>query len=132
MLVPHGVPPMASIEAMRPVFLMVMGFALLLIAWRFSRSADRWPARLMMSGAVLLALGYSVILPLYQAGVLIDFRLLPNFPDRDPGFVAAWQVVKVLTMNGGWLLFGLGLALECRVFDSFFERSPQPLKRIPS
>jgi hypothetical protein len=74
-----------------------------------------------MAGAVLLALGYSVLLPLYQAGVLLPLSLVGRLPG-DPAVAMAWHVVKVVSMNGGWLLFGLGLALHAGIFET--EKSP--------
>jgi hypothetical protein len=104
-------PPMASIEAARPVFTIVMGVSMWLIAWRLSKSAGTWAARLMMAGALLLAGGYAVLLPLYEAGVL-----KPYSPRHATDATAlAWQVVKMVVMNLGWLVFGLGLAIHARV-----------------
>lgn len=107
---------------MRPVFLIVMGLALLLVAWRLTRHATGWPARVLMSGALLLALGYSVILPLYYAGVLVPLEHLVLHPHAAVDTMLAWHVVKLLAMNGGWLLFGLGLALQVGLFPSLASR----------
>lgn len=126
---------MASIDAMRPVFLMVMGLALLLVAWRLTRRTSGWTARMLMSGALLLALGYSVIIPLYTAGVIPPLSLLAYYPDADPAIVLGWHLTKLFAMNGGWLLFGLGLALYVRSFEtqaipatSETHPSPRPLQ----
>lgn len=114
-------PPLMAIEpseAMRPVFLILMGLFLLLVAWRFARRNSGWPVRVIMAGAILLALGYSLILPLYDARVILPYKLIPYFPDRDPAAAIGWHLAKVFAMNGGWLLFGLGLALHARVFEN--------------
>lgn len=71
-----------------------------------------------MSGALLLALGYSLILPLYSAGVLVPIERIPNYPERDPIAIVTWQLVRMIALNGGWLLFGLGLALHARLFGT--------------
>lgn len=110
--------PLASIDAMRPVFMIVMGLALLFVAWRLTRHTSGWSSRILMSGALLLALGYSVIIPLYQAQVILPLSLLMFYPEADTGTVMGWHLAKLLSMNGGWLLFGLGLALHARVFES--------------
>ena len=115
------VPLIASITAMRPVFMIIMGAFLLLTAWRISRSSSGWTPRILLSGAILLALGYSIILPLYQAGVLVHISQIGRV-SVDPSVALAWHVVKVVAMNGGWLLFGLGLALHAGVFET--EKSP--------
>ena len=115
------VPLIASITAMRPVFMIIMGAFLLLTAWRISRSSSGWTPRILLSGATLLALGYSIILPLYQAGVLVHISQIGRV-SVDPSVALAWHVVKVVAMNGGWLLFGLGLALHAGVFET--EKSP--------
>lgn len=105
-------PPLASIEAARPVFMIVMGMCLLLIAWRLSKSAGVWASRLMVAGALLLAFGYALLLPMYEAGVLKPYSPRHGL-DAD---AMAWQVVKMTVMNLGWLLFGLGLAIHAKVF----------------
>jgi len=127
MFLPTPLPALASIDAMRPVFLIVMGLALLLVAWRLTRHDSGWPARLIMAGALLLAFGYSAVLPLYEARVLLPLDLLAYFPDRDAGSVMGWHLTKVFAMNGGWLLFGLGLALKARVFE-VLATSNQPAR----
>lgn len=117
-------PVLASIDAFRPVFMIVMGAFLLLTAWRMTRGTTGWAPRTLMAGAVLLAIGYSVLLPLYQAGVLIPLSLIGRLPG-DATVAMAWHVVKVVSMNGGWLLFGLGLALHAGIFET--EKSPATL-----
>lgn len=110
--------PLASIEAMRPVFMIVMGLALLFVAWRLTRHTSGWSSRILMAGALLLALGYAVIIPLYQASVILPLSLLPYYPEADAGSVMGWHLAKLFSMNGGWLLFGLGLAVHARVFEA--------------
>ncbi len=116
--------PMASIDAMRPVFLIVMGLSLLFVAWRLTRHTSGWSSRILMLGALLLALGYSVTLPLYQARVVLPIDLLRFYPNADAGIAMGWHLVKLFSMNGGWLLFGLGLAIHARVFE------PAPAPRV--
>ena len=122
---PPHVPLLASVEAFRPVFMIVMGAFLLLTVWRMTRGTSGWAARCLMGGALLLALGYSVLLPLYQAGVLIPISLVGRLP-ADPSVALGWHIVKVVSMNGGWLLFGLGLALHAGIFET--EKSPAPVE----
>ena len=114
-------PVLASVDAFRPVFMIVMGAFLLLTAWRMTRGTSGWAPRTLMAGALLLTIGYSVLLPLYQAGVLLPLSLVGRLPG-DATVAMAWHVVKVVSMNGGWLLFGLGLALHAGIFES--EKSP--------
>lgn len=118
---PPHVPVLASVEAFRPVFMIVMGAFLLLTAWRMTRGTSGWAPRTLMAGALLLTIGYSVLLPLYQAGVLLPLSLVGRLPG-DATVAMAWHVVKVVSMNGGWLLFGLGLALHAGIFET--EKSP--------
>ena len=115
------VPILATVDAFRPVFLIVMGAFLLLTAWRMTRGTTGWAPRTLMAGGILLALGYSVLLPLYQAGVLLPLSLVGRLPG-DPTVAMGWHVVKVVSMNGGWLLFGLGLALHAGIFET--QKSP--------
>ena len=62
--------PLGSIEAIRPVFMIVMGIFLMVIAWRLCKCTAGWTARLIAAGALLLGVGYAVILPLYDAGFI--------------------------------------------------------------
>lgn len=119
--------PLASIEAVRPVFLIVMGVFLTLIAWRLAKTAGIWTARLMISGALLLGFGYAVMMPLYEAGVLKYYSPQARYPG-DAASILAWHAVKLVVMNAGWLLFGIGIAMHARVFNL-----PQPRPRaVPS
>jgi hypothetical protein len=122
---PPFVPLLASTEAFRPVFMIVMGAFLLLTAWRMTRGTGGRAPRTLMAGAVLLALGYSVVMPLYQAGVLVPLSMVGILP-VDPDLALAWHIVKVVSMNGGWLLFGLGLALHAGIFET--AASPAPVE----
>ena len=119
------VPLLASITAMRPVFMIVMGAFLLLTAWRMTRGTHGWTPRVLMSGATLLAIGYGVVMPLYQAGVLIPISQIGRVP-VDPDMAILWHIVKTISMNGGWLLFGLGLALHAGIFET--EKSLAPVE----
>lgn len=116
---------LASIEAIRPVFMIVMGVFLMIIAWRLSKTTEGWTARLIVAGSLLLGFGYAVVLPLYDAG------LLPRFSANGSSAAAlGWHVVKLVVMNCGWLLFGLGLALHAKIFAPSPPRrklSPSPL-----
>ena len=128
------VPPafLAPVDAMRPVFLILMGASLLLIAWRLSRRHSGWGPRLMMGGALMLAIGYSVVLLLYTAQAIVPLSHLQYYPDADPAAALGWHMLKVGAMNGGWLFFGLGLALYVGVFESLSRpvssQTPKPLE----
>ena len=83
-----------------------------------------------MAGALLLAFGYSILLPMYEGGMIRFFA-----PDKPLSLVSAdtlaWHVVKVTVMNTGWLLFGLGVALHANLFGlsspgSHPQTSPHP------
>jgi len=107
------VPPLASLASARPAFLIVMAGLLLLSIWRLAKISDGWAPRLLMAGAVILALGYGLLLPFYEAGLVERYS-----PARlhDPGSAAAfgWHVIKMATMNLGWLVMGLGLVMHAR------------------
>jgi hypothetical protein len=115
--------PLASIEAVRPVFLIVMGVFLTLIAWRLAKTSGIWTARLMISGALMLGFGYAVMLPLYEAGVLKYYSPQARY-HGDAASILAWHAVKLVVMNAGWLLFGIGIAMHARIFNF-----PQPRPR---
>ena len=125
MTFPPDVLPLASISAMRPVFLIIMGVFLLLTAWRITRGTTGWAPRLLMGGAMMLAAGYSLILPLYNAGILITIPP-SGIVNGDAATAVAWETIKLVTMNGGWLVFGLGLAIHAGVFET--EKSVAPIQ----
>ena len=106
--------PLASIEAVRPVFMVVMGTFLMVIAWRLCKSADGWAARLIVAGALLLGIGYAVIVPLYETGAIARFSPKAQTISNSAMF---WHAMKQVVMNSGWLLFGLGLAIHAKVFS---------------
>jgi hypothetical protein len=114
-------PPLSSIAATRPVFLIVMGVFLMLIAWRLSKSTGGWTARAIVSGAILLGFGYAVMMPLYEAGRIEPYSAQGHY-HGSPATALAWYAVKLVIMNCGWLLFGLGLAMHAKVFNSSTAR----------
>ena len=98
--------PLASIEAVRPVFMIVMGVFLLLIAWRLSQVTRGWTSRLSVSGAFLLSFGYVIMMPMYESGHIEQFSGRGHY-HGDAATAMAWQMVKLISMNTGWLLLGL-------------------------
>lgn len=116
--------PLAAVPAAKPVFMIVMGIFLLVIAWRLAKGSEKWAGRWMMSGALLLAFGYSVLMPLYEAGKIPSQGSSAELAAS----AMAWNTVKMMAMNGGWLLFGVGLALHAKVFQSqhAVKISPSP------
>lgn len=109
-------------EAVRPVFMIVMGVFLVVIAWRICNRATGWTARMIISGALLLGFGYVVMLPMYESRSIQRFSLASHC--RGNGFNAvAWHSVKLVVMNSGWLLLGLGVAMH---FKTFTATSPLP------
>ena len=116
---------LASIEAVRPVFLIVMGVFLMLIAWRLAKTSEHWTGRMLVAGAFLLGFGYAVMMPLYEAGVIE--RLSPR--GHYHGGVAsamAWHAVKLVVMNAGWLLFGIGVAMHAKILRSPLHSQQPP------
>ena len=112
---------LASIEAIRPVFMIVMGVFLMVIAWRLCKATEGWTARLIVAYASL-GFGYAVMLPLYDAG------LLPRFSSNGSSASAlAWHAVKIVVMNCGWLL-----SHGSRAARPTFSPSPPPPELSPS
>lgn len=101
---------LASIEAVRPVFLIVMGVFLMIVAWRIARETAGWGARLTVGGAFLLCLGYAILVPMYEAGKIEKFHAKLHLDD--PATAMGWHAVKLVIMNVGWLLFGLGVGIH--------------------
>jgi hypothetical protein len=106
--------PLASIDSVRPVFMIVMGVFLMIVSWRLAKDAKGWTARLMVAGAVMLGLGYALLLPMYEAGKIERFH--PAAHMHDPAGAMAWHAVKLVVMNTGWMIFGLGLSIHAGVF----------------
>ncbi|HSP42464.1 MAG TPA: hypothetical protein VLO11_06320 [Luteolibacter sp.] len=108
----EGLMTLGSIEAIRPVFWMVMGVFIFIYAWRLAQRSAGWTARLLVAGALMLAFGYTFVLPMYEAGVLERFAEQRRHYHGSAGTALAWNVVKVTVMNFGWLVFGAGMALH--------------------
>ncbi|MEO7097822.1 MAG: hypothetical protein ABI162_00560 [Luteolibacter sp.] len=118
--------PIGSIEAVRPVFMIVMGIFLMLFAWRLSKISSGWTARLIVAGSLLLGFGYAILMPLYEAGVIERYSSAGHYHGSAANAVA-WQAVKLVAMNSGWLIFGLGIAMHAKLFSaSSPRRSPNP------
>lgn len=95
---------------------MVMGLTLFLVAWRMTRRQRDWGSLALLSGAGLLAFGYSIVLPLYAAKIIIPAHMIAYHLDTSPVVAFCWHVAKLVAMNGGWLLFGVGLAHRAGIF----------------
>ncbi|MCW1925112.1 hypothetical protein OKA05_21300 [Luteolibacter arcticus] len=100
-----------------------MGAFLLLTAWRMTRGTHGWTPRIILTGASLLAFGYSVLTPLYQAGILVPLSKI-GMMGINPDAVIIWHGVRLLAMNGGWLMFGLGLAAHAGLFETVKSSAP--------
>jgi hypothetical protein len=122
---------LGSIEAVRPVFLIVMGIFLTLIAWRLARTSGIWTARVLIAGALMLGFGYAVLMPLYEAGVLKPYSPRAHY-HGDAASILGWHVVKLVVMNGGWLLFGIGIAMHAEILRSSSPRHRATVRTLPS
>lgn len=107
---------LGSIEAARPVFMIVMGVFLLLFSWRLAKVSDAWTSRLLMAGALMLGFGYGLLLPLYEAGVLERYAPARQHYHGTAATALCWHVTKTVVMNLGWLVLGLGLAMHAKIF----------------
>jgi len=116
----HGtIPPLflGSLEAVPPVFKIVMGACLVLIAWRLARVTTGWTARFIVAGALLLGFGYMVLMPMYEADAIELFSRSGRYRGSAAS-ATAWHCLKLVLMNGGWLLFGIGLAMHAKIFTA--------------
>jgi hypothetical protein len=118
----------ASTPALRPVFLIVMGAFLLLTAWRMTRGTRGWTPRIILTGASLLAFGYSVLTPLYQAGIILPMNKIGTI-GTSPDAIILWQSAQLISMNVGWLMFGLGIALHAGLFETAKSHAPVQVPR---
>lgn len=119
---------LGSIEAVRPVFLIVMGLFLLLFAWRLAKISDAWSSRLLMAGALMLAFGYCFMLPLYEAGVLEHYSPARHHYHGNAATALGWHVTKLVVMNLGWLVLGVGFAMHAKILSS---PTPHRSREIP-
>jgi len=122
------VPLLAATPQVRPVFLIVMGAFLLLTAWRMTRGTRGWTPRLLLTGASLLAIGYSILTPLYEAGMLVRLDELRKI-DADPATIVFWHCARLLAMNAGWFIFGLGIAAHAGLFETARSFAPVQVPR---
>jgi hypothetical protein len=122
-----NVPPLASLAAARPVFWIVMGIFLMVIAWRISRSTSPWTRRFLLAGAVLLGFGYAILLPLYETGYLERFHKGAHHHGSETSAMV-WHALRMLVMNSGWLLLGIGLAMQSKVLTA----PTPPHRRTPA
>ncbi len=114
---------LGSIEAVRPVFMIVMGVFLAIIAWRLAKTSDTWTARALVAGALMLGFGYAVMMPLYEARIIEPFSSRARF-QGSAATALGWHVVKLVVMNLGWLFLGLGIAMHAKLL-----KSPNPRPR---
>jgi len=122
-------PILASIDGARPVFLIVMGICLVMICWRFAKNTHGWSPRLIMAGALLLGFGYAILLPLYEVGKIAR-PPSSGVTGSDAEMALACHALRIFSMNMGWLLLGLGLAIHTKVLTSAPRR--QPLSTLTS
>ncbi len=94
--------------------MIVMGVFLMIVTWRLAKDAEGWAPRLMVAGALMLGLGYSLLMPLYEAGKIERYH--PAAALQDPAIALACHAVKLVVMNTGWLVFGLGLSMHVGMF----------------
>ena len=104
-------PPMlASFDLSRAPLLVVLGLALVIGTWHLINRSPGGGRRLMMTGALLLGIGYVVLLPLQESGLLAA----DGHGHESVIHSTAWQLGRLMVMNLGWLLLGGGLALHVR------------------
>lgn len=90
--------------------MIVMGVFLMLVAWRMARDTEGWAARFLVGGAFLLFVGYAFLIPMYEAGKIE--RYSPRAHLHNAQVAMGWHAVKLVVMNAGWLVFGLGLGIH--------------------
>lgn len=122
------VPLLAATPQLRPVFLIVMGAFLLLTAWRMTRGTHGWTPRIILIGASLLSFGYAVLMPLYEAGIILPLSKI-GMEGFSPDAIILWHAVKLISMNAGWLMFGTGMALHAGLFETAKSQAPVQVPR---
>ena len=109
MTFPPDVLPLASISAMRPVFMIIMGVFLLLTVWRITRGTSGWAPRMLYQGGFILPVSPG-------GGALFEYTWTQ----------LGWHLTKMVAMNGGWFVLGLGVAMHAGLFET--EKSAAPVQ----
>lgn len=115
MILPPGLAVLASIGAMRPVFLIVMGASLCLIVWRLYKAEGDAATRLMWWGGLSLGLGYGLVMPMYEAGWVVPLSKV-GYVAGDVQTAIWMHLAKLVLMNVGWISLGVGLSWHAGVF----------------
>jgi hypothetical protein len=118
---------LGSIEAIRPVFMIVVGVFMAVVAWRLAKLSGGWTARLMVAGVLLLAFGYAVVMPMYEAGLIEKYAPGRGAHEGSAADAMAWHVVRLVVMNFGWLVFGLGFAMHAGLLRFSIRRLDRPV-----
>ncbi|MBK1881866.1 hypothetical protein JIN85_05540 [Luteolibacter pohnpeiensis] len=122
---------LGSIAALRPVFYMVMGVSLMIFACRMAQRSNGWGMRIMLFGALALGLGYAVLLPMYEAGLIERITITAedmrtgDWVEKFSGAALGWHAVKLVLMNLGWLAFGLGASIHVGVLRPLNSNRPE-------
>jgi hypothetical protein len=120
-----NVPPplmFASLDLSRAPLMMALGLALMVFTWRLAGRVRGGSRPLLQTGAILLGIGYAVMMPLQDSGILRAGH--EGHRHELVTDTAAWRMSKVAVMNLGWLLLGCGLAMQLRAKPS--SQSPTP------
>lgn len=120
----HSPLMLASFDLSRAPLLMVLGLALVVFTWHMVSRSQGGGRRIMMTGALLLGIGYVILLPLQESGLLTAGH--EGHGHDSVLDTAAWRVVKPVVMNLGWLLLGGGLALHVRSRRAAAAKSNSP------
>ncbi len=80
---------------------------------------------MIVAGSLLLGFGYTLLMPLYEAGVIERYSAAGHYHGSGANAVA-WQAVKMVAMNSGWLIFGLGIAMHAKILGV-----PAPRRATP-
>jgi len=108
------------------MFLVVMGISLVIVAWRIALTASVANGRLIVVGSLMLGIGYAVLLPIHESGLVAALRPYAH-SHAATAETYGLHTVELAVMNGGWLLFGIGMARHARVFGS-----PPPTRSTPT
>ena len=118
---------LGSIEAIRPVFMIVVGVFMLVVAWRLAKLSGGCTACLMVAGSLMLAFGYAVVVPMYEAGLIEKYSPMRLVYVGSGANAMAWHVVRLIVMNLGWFVFGLGFSMHAGVLRSSMRRLERPV-----
>lgn len=102
---------LGNIEAIRPVSFILAGIILMMTVWRIHKHMASVTSLILITGAVILAINFCIILPAYEAKLIIRTPQLYTHPNASVELIHMVETISNYTLNVGWFILGLGMTL---------------------